>query len=172
MIGSSYQLKAPGANPPNKPVASAQPATPGYSGQSSIRPPRYISDRATESAAGNVMAQGYANADQRYQTKKLARNGISAGAGQQFVAAQEGVQEMCNAAQQAADIRSKDQLANDKMRSDYEQMREKEAQNLAMVQHQVAQSDWGKQFAEQSAAAQMQMAYYQSRLQLMLALMR
>ena len=79
---------------------------------------------------------------------------------------------MGKAAQQAADIRSQDQMANDKMRSDYEQMREKEAQNLAMVQHQVAQSDWAKQFAEQSAAAQMQMAYYQSRLQLMLALMR
>jgi hypothetical protein len=171
VIGST-QIKAPGASPSPKPVAKPQPVTGGYSGQSSIQQPRYISDATTESAAGNTMAQGYANADQRYQTKQLARNGVSAGAGQQFVAAQSGVQEMGKAAQQAADIRSQDQLANDKMRSDYEQMREKEALNLSKVQHQLSQADWAKQFAEQSAAAQLQMAYYQSRLQLMLAMLR
>jgi len=172
MIGSRLSMAPGAANPSAKPVATSQPKTPGYSGQSTIAKPRYISDSATESAAGNVMAQGYANADQRYQTKRLARNGISAGAGQQFVAGQEGVQEMGKAAQQAADIRSQDQQANDKMRSDYEQMREKEALNYAMVQHQISQSDWSKQFAEQSAAAQLQIAQYQARLQLMLALMR
>lgn len=171
MIGST-QIKAPGANPSPKPVAKSQPVTGGYSGQSTIQQPRYISDSATESAAGNAMAQGYANADQRYQVKQLARNGVSTGAGSRFMAAQEGAQEMGKAAQQAADIRSQDQLANDKMRSDYEQLREKEALNLAMVQHQLSQSDWAKQFAEQSAQAQLQMAYYQSRLQLMLAMLR
>jgi hypothetical protein len=143
-----------------------------YTGQSTIKPPNYIEDATTEAAAGNVLAQGYANADERYQTKQLDRAGVSRGKGQQFIAGQQGVQEMSKAAQQAADIRSQDQQANEKIRTDYESMREKEALQNAMVQHSIAQSDWGRKFAEQSANAQLQMSYLQSLLQLRLSLLR
>jgi len=157
---------------PPKPKQPKQSAPAGYSGQSTIKSPSFISDAATESAAGNAIAQGHANANQRYQTKQLAKQGVSAGRGQQFMAAQAGVQEMGKAAQQAADIRSQDQAANSKMRSDQEALREKEAQALSMVQHNIGQADWARQFAQQSANAQQRMAEYQGRLQLMLALMR
>ena len=119
-----------------------------------------------------MLAQGHANADRRYLVKQQARNGVSTGAGQNFIAAQGGTEAMSKAAQGAADIRSQDQMANDKMRSDYGRMMEQEAQNAAMVQHQIAQANWAKKFAEQSAQSQLEMAYYNSKLQLMLALMR
>jgi len=104
--------------------------------------------------------------------KQLDRAGLSRGKGQQFMAGQEGVQAMGQAANQAAELRAKDQATNSQMRSDYEKARELEAQNLAMVQHGISQSVWSRQFAKQSAASQIQMAQQQSQMQLMLALMR
>lgn len=144
----------------------------GYTGQSTIKPPKYIADATTEDAAGNVMAAGYQQADPRYQTKKITKAGISNGAGQQFIAGQEGVQAMSQAAGQAADIRSQDQMANDKMRSDYEQMRETEALQKSILQHQMAQSDWSRRFAEESANAQLQMSYMQALQNLRMSLLR
>jgi putative IMPACT (imprinted ancient) family translation regulator len=79
---------------------------------------------------------------------------------------------MGQAANQAAEIRSQDQLANSKMQADYEKAREMEALNQQMVAHQMSQADWSRMFAEQSASAQLQMAYQQAALQLRLALMR
>lgn len=144
----------------------------GYTGQSTIKPPKYIDDGTTEDAANNAMAQGYQQADPRYQMKQLARAGMSSGAGQQFIAGQEGVQAMSQAAGQAADIRTQDQMANDKMRSDYENMREQEALQKSMLQHQMAQSDWSRKFAEQSANASLQMSYLQSLQNLRMNLLR
>jgi len=144
---------------------------PPYSGQSTIKKPQYIDINTTEDAVNNVMAQGFQHADQRYQTKQLDRAGLSRGRGQQFIAGQEGAQAMSKAAEGAAQIRTEDQLANSKMRSDYEKARELEAQNLAMVQHARGQADWSRNFGHMSAAAQLRMAMQQSQLQLMMALM-
>ena len=58
------------------------------------------------------------------------------------------------------------------MRSDYEKSTEMEAQNSVMIQHNLAQSDWAKQFAQQSLNTQLEMAQMQAALQLRLALMR
>ena len=144
----------------------------GYTGQSTISEPRYLADSTTEDAANNLMAQGYQQADPRYQMKKLAKAGVSSGAGQQFIAGQEGAQAMSQAAGQAADIRSQDQMANDKMRSDYEQMREQEALQKAMLQHKMSQSDWSRKFAEQSANASLQMSYLNALQNLRMQLLR
>ena len=143
----------------------------GYSGQSTVKPPQYIPDSTTEDAAGNVMAAGYQQADPRYQTKKLTKAGVSNGAGQQFMAGQEGVNAMSKAAGQAADIRSQDQMANSKMRSDYEQLREFEALQKSMLQHQMSQSSWSRKFAEEAANAQLEMSYQQALQNLRMSLL-
>ena len=54
---------------------------------------------------------------------------------------------MQKAAGAAAEIEASDQQTNDQMRSDYERAREMEAQNNAMIQHNLAQTDWGRSFA-------------------------
>jgi hypothetical protein len=180
MIGSNLSLK-PGHTVASQhpvqtvqpaPTASQAPSQQGYSGRSSIRPPQYIDINTTEDAVNNVIAKGFQQGDQRFQMKKMDKAGFSRGRQQQFVAGQESAQAMGQAANQAAELRSADDLANSQMRSDYEKAREMEAQNLAMTQHAMGQSQWAQQFAQQSAAAQMQMAYAQARLQLMLALIR
>jgi hypothetical protein len=147
-------------------------STGGYTGQSTIRPPSYIADALTEDAAQNVLAQGYQAGDKRYQTKSLARPGFSQGKGQEFAGARKAVEAVNKAAGQAADIRSQDQLANSRMRADYEKAREMEAQQQAMTQHALSQSNWARDFAQQSMDAQNQMAYLQAMLQLRLSLMR
>ena len=119
-----------------------------------------------------MMAQGWQAADQRYNMKKTDRAGISRGKGQQFIAGQEGAQAMSTAAAQTAEMRAKDASTNSKMQSDYEKSREMEAQNNAMVQHQVSQSDWSQDFARKQAQAQIQMASQQARMNYMIALMR
>ena len=194
MIGSNMTLAPGGASPSGSPVLKSQPMpaqqkppvllspTPRptqpqgpaqpYSGQSSIRKPQYIDINTTEDAVNNMTAAGYQQADSRYQMKQLDKSGFSRGKGAQFIAGQEGVQAMNAAAEQAAGVRSKDQQTNAQMKSDYEKARELEAQNISMVQHSLSQSDWARQFANQSAQAQIQMAYQQAQLQLMLALMR
>lgn len=178
MIGSNTSLRAAGSNLPQAPVQKAQPrpaplqAGSGYVGQSTVRPPQFISDSTTESAANNMMAQGWQAADQRYCMKKLDRAGIWRGKGQQFIAGQEGAQAMSTAAAQTAEMRAKDASTNSKMQSDYEKSREMEAQNNAMVQHQVSQSDWSQDFARKQAQAQIQMASQQARMNYMIALMR
>ena len=116
MIGSNTSLRAAGSNLPQAPVLKAQPtprqaplpagqAGSGYVGQSTVRPPQFINDSTTESAANNMMAQGWQAADQRYNMKKTDRAGISRGKGQQFIAGQEGAQAMSTAAAQTAEMR-------------------------------------------------------------------
>lgn len=143
-----------------------------YSGQSTIQQPQYIDYNTTEAAAQNALALGMQQGDHRYQTKSLARPGFSQGKGQEFRGSLNAAENMNKAAAQAADIRGQDQLANNRMRSDYEKAREQEAQSQAMVQHALSQSDWARGFAKQSMDAQSQMAYLQSLLQLKLSLMR
>lgn len=160
---------------PTKPTTTTTKSNPyarSYNAQSTIQKPRYISDEATQDSINNTMAQGYANADERFQTKSLDRAGLSRGAGQQFMAGQEGVKKMQEAAGAAADVQASDQRTNDQMRSDYQRASEQEAQNNAMIQHQLAQTAWQKQFAQQSLNAQLQMAQEQAMLQLRLALFR
>lgn len=170
-------IKAPGSTPkksPKKestqPNAFAQPAE--YTAKSTIKAPAYIQDSTTQDAINNTMAQGYSNADSRFQVKNLDRAGLSRGAGQNFMASQEGVQQMQKAAQSAAEVEASDQQQNDQMRSDYEKASEMEGQNNVMIQHNLAQSDWAKQFAQQSLNSQLEMAQMQAALQLRLALMR
>jgi hypothetical protein len=181
MIGSNLTLSPKSGAQPAHPVLKTQPAPAptqqqpgggGYSGQSSIRPPQYIDINTTEDSVNNIIAKGMQQGDQRYQMKQMDKAGFSRGKNQQFIAGQESAQAIAKGASQAAEVRSADQLANSQMRSDYEKSREMEAQNLAMVQHSMGQSQWAQQFAQQSAAAQLQMAYQQAQLQLMLALMR
>ena len=150
--------------------AFAQPAS--YTSQSTIKAPRYIQDSTTQDAVNNTMAQGYANADNRFQVKNLDRAGVSRGAGQDYMASQEGVQQMQKAAQSSAEVQASDQQTNDQMRSDYEKASEMEGQNNVMIQHNLAQSDWAKGFAQQSLNSQLEMAQMQAALQLRLALMR
>ena len=171
-------MRASGSNFAPSPVLKYQPSpkpsplAKSLTGQSTIKEPNYIDINTTEDAVNSVMAEGWQNADSRYLGKRMQRNGVSAGKGQQFIANQEGAQNISEAAGKAADIRSQDMAANSKMRSEYEKAREQEAQALSMIQHSKDQSDWAKQFAYQSAQAQIQMAQQQAQLQLMMALMR
>lgn len=156
----------------SQPNAWSQPAANSYTAKSTIKDPRYIQDSTTQDAINNTMAQGYSNADERFQVKNIDRAGFSRGAGQNFMAAQEGVQQMQKAAQSAAEVGAIDQQQNNQMRSDYEKATEMEAQNNVMIQNNLSQSNWAKQFAEQSLNAQLEMAQMQAALQLRLALMR
>ena len=201
MIGSNTNLKSSASTPIKHPVQAAQPSgssnfgpnhftfgrdaggykmpdlpapqpTTTLNARSTIRQPNYIDINDTEDAVNNTMAQGHRQADQRFQMKQLDRAGLSRGKGQQFISAQESTQAVGQAANQAAELRSQDQMANSKMRSDYERARELEAQNYAMVQHQLSQADWSRQFGRESAAAQLQIAMMNARMQLMQSLMR
>lgn len=173
--GSPFSSKTPTKDAPNPWGKQQEPKsqqTPTYTAQSTIKTPRYIQDSTTQDSVNNTLAQGQANADGRFQVKKLDRAGLSRGAGQNFMAAQEGVQQMQKAAGAAAEVAASDQQQNDQMRSDYERAREMEAQSNAMIQHNLAQSDWARGFAQQSLNAQLEMAQMQAALQLRLALMR
>ena len=179
VFNSSTPTRAPMApqSPWFKPQTGQEQKTtesnsPTYTAQSTIKAPRYIQDGTTQDSINNTLAQGQSNADQRFQVKKLDRAGFSRGQGQNFMAAQEGVQQMHKAAGAAADVEASDQQTNSQMRSDYERAREMETQNNAMIQHNVAQSDWARNFAQQSLNAQLQMAQLQAQLQLRLALLR
>ena len=143
-----------------------------YSAWSTMQSPRYIQDSTTQDAINNTMAQGHANADQRFQVKNLDRAGVSRGAGQNFMAAQEGVQQMQKASEAASEVEAADQEQNSKMRSDFQKNSEMEAQNNAMIQHQLAQTEWAKKFAEESMQAQLEIAQQQAMLQLQLTLLR
>lgn len=176
-FGSQQAFQAAGSpksqRPPQAPAGGQKPALGTVAGgQSTITKPKYLDINTTEDAVNNVLAQGYQYGDQRYQTKMLDRAGLSRGRGQQFIAGQEGAQAVSKAADAAAQMRSEDQMTNAKMKSDYEKARELEAQNLAMNSHAMNQANWSTQFAQQSAAAQLQMAMQQSQMNLMLALMR
>ena len=171
--GSTFNRKTSAkktSNPLAKQPKSQQ--APTYTSQSTIKSPRYIQDSTTQDSINNTLAQGQANADRRFQVKQLDRAGLSRGAGQNFMAAQEGVQQMQKAAGAAAEVAASDQQQNDQMRSDYERAREMEAQNNAMIQHNLAQSDYARNFARHSVNAQLEMAQMQAALQLRLALMR
>lgn len=164
-------LPTPGLRP--APATPTQlPSGGGLSGTATSRPVLNIDDSTTEAAAQNRLALGQANGDLRYQTKNLSRPGMSSGKGQEYQGALKSAQAISEAAGEAADIRSQDQMANAKMRSDQQKMQEQEAMSQAMVQHVMSQSDWGRDFAQQSANAQNQMAYLQAMLQLRLSLMR
>jgi fructosamine-3-kinase len=169
----AYNSKTPTKAAPNPwaPNPQAQ-QTPAYTAESTIEAPRYIQDSTTQDAVNNTLAQGRANSDKRFQVKQLDRAGLSRGAGQNFMAAQGGVQQMQKAASAASEVEASDQRVNDQMRSDYERAREMETQNNAMIQHNLAQSDWARVFAQKSLNAQLQMAQMQAQLQLRLALMR
>lgn len=130
----------------------------GINAQSTIRPPKYISNDATESSVNNILAQGYQNADQRFQMKQQDRAGFSRGRGNQYVAGQMSTQEMGKAASEAAQTRAQDQMQNAQMKSDYERAREMEAQSLALSEHGFQQADWNRWFAQQQAAAQLMQA--------------
>jgi hypothetical protein len=170
-----YRSQRPQAEPEQetKTVQDTEqgPST-GYQAKSTIQQPKYIPDSTTQDSINNTLAQGYANADNRFQVKQLDRAGFSRGAGQNFIGSQEGVQLMQRAAQTAAETSATDQQTNDKMRSDYERAREMEAQNNVMIQHNLAQSDWARQFAEQALNTELEMAMLQAQLQLRLALLR
>jgi hypothetical protein len=171
---NAFGNKSPANSAPNstgKQTNAKPQQAPMYTAQSTIRPPQYIQGSTTQDSINNTLAQGYANADKRFQVKQLDRAGLSRGAGQTFMAAQEGVQQMQKAASSAAEVEASDQQTNDEMRSDYERAREMEAQNNTMIQHSLAQSDWGRGFTQQSLNAQLQMAQLQAALQLRLALM-
>lgn len=151
---SKMLLAPPDLYKPNTPAATKPAGTAKtYTGQSTFQQPRFIGINQTEDAANNVMALGYQQADQRYQTKQLDRAGFSRGKGQQFMAQQQGAQELSKAAGQAAEVRSQDMKANAQMQSDYEKAREMEAQSYAMSQHAMSQADWARQFAHQQNAA-------------------
>jgi hypothetical protein len=148
---------------------SPPPQTSGAYGKTP-KPPS-IDINTTEDAVNNVMAQGFQQADQRYQMKTMDRAGVSRGAGQQFIAGQESAQAMNKAAEGAAQVRMQDQQANAKMKSDYERANAQTAQASQMARHARDQADWSQKFAQQSASAQLQMAMQQAQLQFMMSLM-
>jgi hypothetical protein len=156
--------------PPKSPKENNSNNT--LSGQSTVRPPKYIDYNTTEDAAQNALAQGQAGSDLRYLTKSLNRPGFSQGKGQEYLGSVKSAEQMNKSAGAAADIRSQDQLANNRMKSAYEKATEQEAQNYAMAQHGYNQADWAKAFAKSNFDATNQMAYLQSMLQLQLALLR
>lgn len=180
-------IMAPGGKqtqqPQAQPTTTTKPKTGGtsanskmpsydYSAWSTIQTPQYIQDSTTQDAINNTMAQGHANSDQRFQVKNLDRAGVSRGAGQNFMAAQEGVQQMQKASESSSEVEAADQEQNSKMRSDFQKNSEMEAQNNAMIQHQLAQTEWAKNFAEESMQAKLEMAQQQAMLQLQLTLLR
>lgn len=166
---ASQSMPASAANPPKYPVQASQP---GISSKGTISAPKYISMDTTEDAANNILAKGYQHGDFRYQAKQADRAGLSRGKGQQFVAGQQSAQAVTTAANQAAELRAKDLEANQKLRSSYEDAREREAQSLAMSAHGLNQADWNRSFARQSAGAGVWLAQQNALLTLMKALMR
>lgn len=178
-----YKSQRPQTQPTTTTTTTTKPKTGGtstnpempnydYSAWSTMQSPRYIQDSTTQDAINNTMAQGHANSDQRFQVKNLDRAGVSRGAGQNFMAAQEGVQQMQKASEAASEVEAADQEQNSKMRSDFQKNSEMEAQNNAMIQHQLAQTEWAKKFAEESMQAQLEIAQQQAMLQLQLTLLR
>lgn len=149
-----------GPRPPRPGQYQGAPQSMGFpdNGQSTIRQPKYISDDATEGAVNNVLARGYQNADHHYQMKQLDRAGFSRGKGAQYIAGQQGVQEMGKAASEAAGVRATDQMQNAQMRSDYEKARESEAQSAQMTAQAFNQANWSQAFAQQQAAMQLMMS--------------
>jgi hypothetical protein len=154
--GSQSAWQAAGAPKGGQPGPGAN--SQAISSQSSIRPPKYISQDATDSSVNNTLAMGYQNADQRFQMKQMDRAGVSRGKGAQYIAGQMGTQEMGKAASEAAQTRAQDQMQNAQMKSDYERAREMEAQSLAMTGHSFDQADWNRWFAQQQSAAQLMQA--------------
>ena len=175
---SRYNYTGPGvvkSGAPKPPQAQPQaqpPAAGPFARPSGVQKPQYIDINATEDAVNNLMAQGYQQGDQRYQMKRSDRAGLSRGRGQQFIAGQEAAQAVGKAAEASAQVRSEDQATNAKIRSDYEKAREQEKMAGGMFGHAIGQANWSRQFAEESANAQLQMAQQQSAMNLMLALMR
>jgi hypothetical protein len=175
MIGSQPNLSPSGGNMKAFPVQGAQPSPMGKGAMSGRLPTQKAPStdiNVTEDAVNNVMAQGWQQGDPRYQMKQIDRAGISRGKGQQFIAGQEGAQAVGKSANQAAEMRMEDAQTNAQMRSDYEKAAEQQKQAQQMLDHSRDQSDWSRQFALQSAQAQIKMAQQQASLQMMLALMR
>ena len=85
--------------------------------------------------------------------------------------AAKGVQQMQKASQlhQKSKPLIKSRIARCGRTSEEQQM---EAQNNAMIQHQLAQTEWAKKFAEESMQAQLEIAQQQAMLQLQLTLLR
>lgn len=165
-------IKSPFSGGPTTQQNVAAPKQNTLSGKSSVKAPKYIDYNTTEDAAQNTLAQGHANSDLRYLTKSLNRPGFSQGKGQEYRGAVKSAETANQAAGQAADIRSQDQLANSRMKSAFDKATEQEAQSFAMSQHGINQADWAREFAGKSYEATNQMAYLQSMLQLQLALLR
>jgi len=134
---------------------------PGLSGQSTIKPPKYIDINDTEDSVNNTLAAGIQAGDQRYQVKQMDRAGVSRGKGQQSAASVQSAKEMTAAANQAAETRAQDQKTNAQMRADYEKARESEALAIA-----------GSQFGIRYGQMQAQLAMQQSAMNLMQSLMR
>ena len=157
----------PGA-PAQLPFPSTQttPARPSnqqgqYSGQSTIRPPKYIDTETTEASVNNTLARGQQAADERYQVKQMDRAGVSRGKGQRTAAQIQSAKEMASAANEAAETRANDQLTNAQMRADYEKARESEGLAIA-----------GAQFGMNFAGMQARLAQQRAALELMFSLMR
>lgn len=143
--------------PTGIPRGNPSPAGGGYGSSLgfSLTKPRYIPFETTESAANNAIAQGLQEGDQRYQMKKTDRQGFSRSAGSQFMAAQAGQQEIQKGADAAAGIRSEDQLANSKMRADYQQMQDQLAESSRMADWSRQQSKWSVDFANRQSLVDM-----------------
>ncbi len=133
----------------------------GLSGQSTIKPPKYIDINDTEDSVNNTLAAGMQAGDKRYQVKQMDRAGVSRGKGQQAAASVQSAKEMAAAANQAAETRAQDQKTNSQMRADYEKARESEALAIA-----------GAQFGINYGQMQAQLAMQQSAMNLMQSLMR
>jgi hypothetical protein len=139
----------------NTSLGSGRPGAFSLGAQSSIQKPRYISDDATEGAVNNVLAQGIAQGDQRFQAKQVDKQGFSRGRGQAFMAAQSGQQAISQAASQAAGLRAEDQMRNANMQSDYENQRERQGMATAMNTWERSQADWSVASARRQAQAQL-----------------
>ena len=155
--------KGAGGQPPAAGLQQAAPPA-GLSGQSTWRPPQAIDPSAP---IGNLLAQGDATADRRFNEKQTDRAGVSRSKGTASNAMLAGTQARADMQNQAAQAQLGADKTNAAQTLDYQYGSDMEGQKLAMIQQAMGQSDWSVQMAQQMAAAKIQAAQQSGKLQVL-----
>lgn len=159
MISADYSMS------PSRAAAKPNP----FADLAGMRPPRKIADAQTEAAANNAIASGYQKGAVR--PGMMSGQGFSSGAQQRMRAAQQQASGVGQGAQQAAQIRSEDQMFNAEQQSAYDQLVQSRLNNNYELQNALNQANFGKRFAGLSNRLNMDMARQQAWQQIRLALL-
>jgi len=133
--------------------------------------PNYISADATQARENNIMGQGIQGADPRYQTKQLDKAGLSRGAGQRHRGAVNSARTLYDAAREANEVRASDFQVNANLKRDYNDEVERRTQFADGMQQRLDESDWQRQFQQNSLNAQLFNQYNSSLTDILVSLM-